>query len=84
MLLGCPRAKGFDAQNQFMKRFGAPNLFANRFFDVLYPIARYYPLGFKCKIVGPGNILDALDNGLRLDRLIKCIYSMFPHSILMI
>src|SRR6202040_1828684 len=65
------------------KRFGMPNLFANRF-DVLYPVARYHPIGFKCKIVGSGKILDALDNGLRSDRLIKCTYSTFPYSILMI
>src|ERR1700720_2073098 len=91
MHIGCLRAKGFDAQNRFTKRFGtlnlrgfsAPNLFANRF-DVLYPIARYHPIGFKCKIVGSGNVLEALDNGLRSDGLLQCIYSTFPHSILMI
>jgi hypothetical protein len=26
MPIGCQRAKGFDAQNRFTKRFGAPNL----------------------------------------------------------
>ena len=69
MPIGCLRAKGFDAQNQF---------------DVLYPVARYHPIGFKCEIVGSGNILESLDKGLRSDVLIQWIYSTFPHSILMI
>ena len=51
-------------------------------FDVLYPVAPYHPIGFKCKIVGSGNILESLDNGLS-DVLIQWIYSTFPHSILM-
>ena len=72
MPIVCLRAKGFDTQN----------LFTNRF-DVLYPIAPYHPIGFKCKIVGSGNILESLDNGLRSDVLIQWIYSTFPHSILM-
>ena len=50
-------------------------------FDVLYPVAPYHPIG---KIVGSGNILESLDNGLRSYVLIQWIYSTFPHSILMI
>src|ERR1700720_153454 len=30
MLIGCPRAKGFNALNQFTKRFSAPNLLARK------------------------------------------------------
>ena len=52
-------------------------------FNVLYPVARYHPIGFKCKIVGSGNILEALNNGLRSDGLMQWISSTFPHSILM-
>ena len=58
------------------------NLFTNRF-DVLYPVARYHTISFKYEMVGSGNILEALGNGLRSDVLIQWIYSTFPHSILM-
>ena len=47
------------------KRFGTPNLFANRF-DVLYPVARCYPISFKYEMVSSGNILEALCGGLAL------------------
>ena len=65
MPIGCPRAKGFNAQNRFTKRFGAPNLFANQF-DVLYPVTCCYPISFKYEMVSSGNILEALCGGLAL------------------
>jgi hypothetical protein len=49
----------------------------------IHPFVRGHSISFKYEMVGSGNILEALDNGLRSDGLLQWIYSVFPHSILM-
>ena len=72
--------KSFSSEKP--RRFGALNLFVNQF-DVLNPFALGHPRSFKYDMGSSGNILEALTGGLHSDGSIRCISSMFHHSILM-